>query len=156
MSDINKIRNRVNSLAQGLFASASLLDDGSTAIPFDSTLLFLSVKEIDDELTSLANEFNLSKTFVDIRAIVLTDVKVQSELTEFVASFSPTDAFPGVSLYLALQDNNKCNVIASSVLSADDLDERELKTALLQVALTANFLDDELQKQYGGERFADQ
>lgn len=155
MSDINKLRNRVNSLAQGIFEDSQLTEDGQLLIAFDSTILILDVSEIDGEMLELASKFDLSKTFVDIRAIVLGDVKVTKELNEYVAGFGPTDVFPGVSLYLSVQDSGLCNIIAGSVLSADDLDERELKTGLLNVALTAGFLDDELQKQFGGNRMAD-
>lgn len=155
MSDINKLRNRVNSLAQGMFEDTSLTEEGNLIIAHDSTALILNVDELQDDMRTLADNFSLSKSFVDIRAIVLGDVKVSKELTEYVACFGPTDLLPGVTLYLAMQDNGLCNVIACTVLSADDLDERELRTGLLNVALTAGFLDDEMQKEYGGKRMAD-
>jgi hypothetical protein len=42
------------------------------------------------------------------------------------------------------------------VLLADFLDEDELSTALWAVIYTADELDDELQKQFGGKRYIDE
>lgn len=156
MSDINKLRNRVNSLAQGIFEDSQLSEDGSLWISYESTLLNLSVTEAEDALRDLAEKFEISKTQVAVRAMVLVDVKISDKLNETVAQFTPTDFLPGVSLYIALNDDGKTgNVIACSILSADDLDESELRTALISVALTANYLDDEMQKEFGGSKVSD-
>jgi hypothetical protein len=155
MTDINTLRNRVNSLAQGMFEDSQLSEDGSLWISYDSTALNVEVVQVTEGLDELADKLGISKSFVQIRAIVLLNVKVTNELNETIANWSPTDLLPGVSLYLSPQEAGTANIIACAVLSAEDLDESELRTGLMSVAVTSNYLDDEMKGQFGGTRVGD-
>ena len=95
-----------------------------------------------------------AQTFVYLTAPMLRNLQPTPELFKWVAiqgtgfRLGCVEAFEeeGDTIYLRYK----------YVLLADYLDEDELSTALWAVIYTADELDDELQKQFGGKRYIDE
>jgi hypothetical protein len=87
-------------------------------------------------------------------APVIVDVKPSAELFEWVARDGQEYNYGGIRV---INDGDSKNVqlIFRVSLPGDSLDPGELKDALFAVALTADELDEELKKRFGGKRIED-
>ncbi|MEY4942928.1 MAG: hypothetical protein RL254_1109 [Planctomycetota bacterium] len=116
-------------------------DDSSTAVFFN-----FSEQTFDGKAPT--------QTFVHITAPMLRDIPASEELYKWVAVNGTGFRIGCVE---AFENEDKTVFLHYKyVLLADFLDEDELSTAMWTVLFTADNLDDELQKQFGGKRFVDE
>ena len=116
-------------------------DESSTAVFFD-----FSQQDFEDKAPSQA--------FVHITAPMLRGLTPTNELYKWVAINGTGFRIGCVEAF----DNEDGTVFLryKYVLLADFLDEDELSTAMWAVLYTADSLDDELQKDFGGKRWIDE
>lgn len=116
-------------------------DEASTAVFFD-----FSQQDFDGKAPSQA--------FVYITAPMLRGIKPTEELYKWVAINGTGFRIGCVEAF----ENEDGTVFLryKYVLLADFLDEDELSTAMWAVFYTADRLDDELQKEFGGKRWIDE
>lgn len=156
MSNYLVVKDKVQRFAKEVFNQVLIDDDGDLVIPYESTRVFISVsqKDIDPELSEFWNDHQLSHNFVEIWAPVIVDVKPSADVFEWVARDGQEYNYGG---FRVINDGDSKNVqlIFRVSLPGDTLDPGELKDALLAVALTADELDDDLKKRFGGKRIED-
>jgi hypothetical protein len=156
MSNYLVVKDKVQRYANEVFNQVLLDDDGDIVIPYESTRVFISVsqKEVDKDVLEFWNEHQLSHNFVEVWAPVIVDVKPSAELFEWVARDGQEYNYGGIRV---INDGDSKNVqlIFRVSLPGDSLDPGELKDALFAVALTADELDEELKKRFGGKRIED-
>jgi hypothetical protein len=116
-------------------------------------------RDADDMSTSAFFDFEEielkdgKRAYVQISAPMLRNVPESEELYKWIAVVGTgyrigcVEAFP--------EENGTVFLRYKYSLLADYLDEEELKNALWSVLLTADRLDDELQKKFGGKRYVD-
>jgi len=90
------------------------------------------------------------RTVVEIKAPVLFKVKPTPKLFEWVAREGGDYWFGHLSVHD--DDSGTVTIMMRHSLLGDYLDEPELMHALMGVLHTADRLDDEMQKKFGGER----
>jgi hypothetical protein len=156
MSNYLVVKDKVQRYAKEVFNQVLLDDDGDIVIPYESTRVFISVsqKEVDKDVLEFWNEHQLSHNFVEVWAPVIVDVKPSAELFEWVARDGQEYNYGGIRV-INDGDSKIVQLIFRVSLPGDSLDPGELKDALFAVALTADELDEELKKRFGGKRIED-
>lgn len=148
MATVEETRERVTSiLTDALDLRIELGKGGVIIIRFGdaSTAVFINIDEFGKE--------DKKSTAVSVSAPILRGVPASPELFKWIAivgtgyRFGTVEAFEeeGGTIFLRYK---------YSVLG-DFLDEEELKLAVFAVMSTADDLDDELQKKFGGKRMVD-
>jgi len=156
MSNLLVVRDKVTRFAKEVFNVVMIDDDGDLVIPYESTKIFIRTldREVDPEMEQFWTENQLSRTAVYVWAPTIFDVKPSNELYKWVAT-EGADFFYGHCKISPFGDNGNVQVIFEVTIAGDSIDPGELKQALLAVALTADDLDDELKKKFGGKRIED-
>jgi hypothetical protein len=156
MSNLLVVRDKVTRFAKEVFNVVMIDDDGDLVIPYESTKIFIRTldREVDPEMDAFWTENQLSRTAVYVWAPTIFDVKPSNELYKWVAT-EGADFFYGHCKVSPFGDNGNVQVIFEVTIAGDSIDPGELKQALLAVALTADDLDDELKKKFGGKRIED-
>ena len=156
MSNLLVVKDKVSRYAREVFNIVQLDDDGDLVIPFESTKVWVQFieREVDPEREDFWNENQLSRTVVRIWAPTIIDVKPSNELYKWVAT-EGADFFYGHCKVTGFGDSGNVQVLFEITIPGDTIDPGELKQALLAVAFTADDLDDELQKKFGGKRVDD-
>jgi hypothetical protein len=95
------------------------------------------------------------RTLVVISSPLLGLVPPSPALYEWVARNGGSRWFGHVEVYDDSRDKSKLSLIFSHTLLGDYLDEAELSAAMFGVIGTADSLDEELQKLFGGKRWVD-
>ena len=121
------------------------LPDSSTAVFIRFVAKEFKAEEIEDQV------------FVNVSAPLLRGLTLTPELYRWVATEGTTYDVGCVQLYEVDEDDGSQTGFLrfAYTLLGDYLDEDELGTALWTVLFTADRLDDELQAQFGGRRWAD-
>ncbi len=141
MSNVDQVKAKVQAILTEK-APVSVDRDGDFSVPVGSTRVFVRVlPHPNDEATLL-----------HIAAPVLSGVPLTPELYEYVALH--TDQLIFGHLALNVEDNGGF-LLVSHMLLGDYLDGDELLYGVFGVAASADALDDDLQKRFGGKRFAD-
>jgi hypothetical protein len=156
MSNVLVVKDKVTRYAKEVFNVVMIDDDGDLVIPYESTKIFIRVFEREVEAAGEAfwNENQLSRTVVYVWAPTVFDVKPSNELYKWVAT-EGADFFYGHCKVTGFGDSGNVQVLFEITIPGDTIDPGELKQALLAVAFTADDLDDELQKKFGGKRVDD-
>jgi len=156
MSNYLVVKDKVQRFAKEVFNQVLIDDDGDLVIPYESTKVFISVKEkeVDEDDLEFLNEHQLSHNFVEVWAPVLVDVKPSAELFEWVARDGQHYIYGGFRVANG-DDSKNVMIVFRVTLPGDTLDPGELKDALLSVAFTADEMDDNLKKRFGGKRIED-
>lgn len=156
MSSYLVVKDKVQRFAKEVFSQVLLDDDGDLVVPYESTRVFISVieKDIDSDVAAFFEQHQLSHTFIEVWAPIIVDVKPSSALYEWVATDGQDFNYGGCRVIFR-GDAKNAEVIFRVSLPGDTLDPGELKDALLAVAVTADNLDDELRKRFGGKRIED-
>lgn len=94
------------------------------------------------------------QSLVLISSLILRGVKPTPALFEWVARQGGTKWFGHVEVYDD-EEPGTVYLMMSHTLLGDYLDEKELEIGMFSVLRAANAWDDELQKQFGGKRWAD-
>ena len=95
------------------------------------------------------------RALVRISSPILWSVQPTPELYEWIAREGGIYYFGHVTAADDIRDAGKVFLAISHTLLGDYLDEEELASAMYGVLNTANDLDDQLQKRFGGKRWAD-
>lgn len=156
MSNLLVVKDKVTRFAKEVFNVVMIDDDGDLVIPYESTKIFIRVfeREVSKEMEEFWSENQLSRTAVYVWAPTIYDVKPSNDLYKWVAT-EGADFFYGHCKVSAFGDKGNVQVIFEITLPGDTIDPGELKQALVAVAMTADDLDDELQKKFGGKRVDD-
>ena len=141
MSNVDQVNAKVQAILTEKM-TVTLDSDGDFSFPLGSTRVFVRVVAHPD------NE----ATLVSIFAPVLSGVPLTPEFYKYVAL--NTDRLIFGHLALASTDDGGFLVVTHMLLG-DYLDADELFYAAFGVASSADEFDDELQKRFGGKRFAD-
>jgi hypothetical protein len=141
MADVAATKERVQAYLTSV-GPVQIDSDGDYSVARGSTRAFVRVLEHP----------NGEMTYVNVFALVLRDVPLTPALYEYVAT---EGAYIFGHLELKKGDDGKGLLIFSHRLLGDYLDQDELMYAVFGVSGTADELDDELQKMFGGSRFAD-
>jgi hypothetical protein len=153
MSNLLVVKDKVMRFAKEVFNVVMIDDDGDLVIPYESTKIFIRTfeREVAADNEDFWNENQLSRTAVYVWAPTIYDVKPSNELYKWVAT-EGGDFFYGHCKVSPFGENGNVQVIFEITIPGDTIDPGELKQALLAVAMTADDLDDELQKKFGGKR----
>ncbi len=95
------------------------------------------------------------RSLVLISSPILRNVKPTPTLFEWIARQGGSKWFGHIEVYDE-GDTGLVFLMMSHTLLGDYLDEEELKSAMWAVLGTADDWDDELQKKFGGKRWADE
>lgn len=142
MADVAATKERVQTYLTSV-GPVQIDSDGDYSVARGSTRAFVRVLEHP----------NGEATFINVFALVLRDVPLTPALYEYVATKGGDYIFG--HLELRKGDDGKGYLVFSHTLLGDYLDQDELMYAVFGVSGTADDLDDELQTQFGGSRFAD-
>lgn len=151
MSDLLVVRDKVNRFAKEVFNSVNLDDDGDLIIFYESTAVHVVTSAYDD--VKKRREHGIGVVSVRVQAMILMDVKGTNELFEYIATEGQDWDFG--SLKASKNEEGTYSISIQETLVGDTLDPVELKTALILIATTADELDEELQKRFGGVRVQD-
>jgi len=156
MSNLLVVKDKVTRFAKEVFNVVMIDDDGDLVIPYESTKIFIRVfeREVAKEMEEFWTENQLSRTAVYVWAPTIYDVKPSNDLYKWVAT-EGADFFYGHCKVGAFGEKGNVQVLFEITLAGDTIDPGELKQALLAVAMTADDLDDELQRKFGGKRVDD-
>jgi hypothetical protein len=156
MTNLLVVKDKVSRFAREVFNVVQIDDDGDLVIPYESTKIFIRVfeREVSAEMEEFWSENQLSRTAVYVWAPTIFDVKPSNDLYKWVAT-EGADFFYGHCKVGSFGENGNVQVIFEITLAGDTIDPGELTQALLAVAMTADDLDDELQKKFGGKRVDD-
>ena len=94
------------------------------------------------------------RSLVLINSLILRNVQATPALFEWVARNGGTRWFGHIEVYDD-KEPGMVYLMMSHTLLGDFLDEKELETGMWAVLTAADAWDDELQKQFGGKRWAD-
>jgi len=157
MEEIEVVRAKVERYAKEIFQNISIAPDGDLQFRFESTKIEIRVRHLktwqNEEDRAYHIRHGLPTVRVDIWAFVLIDVPRSPGLFKWVATEGQNWNFGGAKV--KLNDDGLAHLIFSYAISGSTLDPGELKNAALMVARTANNLDEDLQKRFGGKRFVD-
>lgn len=150
MATVEQTTMKVQRLLTGPMALKVSLDGDSFQIRFKdaSTAVNLRVKE-------WGSHEGEPETLVHIWATILRDVRPSPELFEWVAREGGLTWFGHVDVVADRDNPAAVLLVMSHALLGDYIDQRELETAMMGVMLSADKLDDELQKRFGGKRWID-
>lgn len=94
-------------------------------------------------------------TLVRISAPILRGVKPSPTLYEYLAREAPRMWFGNISVWDDEESPGMLSLTLGHTLLGDYLDEEELAAAMFGVLNSADELDDQLQKRFGGKRWVD-
>lgn len=138
------LKPKVFQWLDSMFNSVQWTDSGTILVPgFGSTALFVSVQDV----------FNNQYVQVRVDAPILLDVPITSELLQYIGVKSSDYVFGSLALLTDSDAAQTAVLCFRQSLLGDALDQVELQVATQVVALTADDLDDNLKRRFGGRRF---
>ena len=136
MPTVDETKIKIQRMLQSLFGSVNLDQDGDFYFRVDSTVAFGRVVDWGD-----------GDVIFNVWAPILRDVPITNELCRYVA----TEGFVLGNLILQESEDGRTGELQFQYrIVANDIDESEVGHAVRAVALTADELDDKLQKRFGG------
>ena len=126
-----------------ILGSVTVDKDGDFIVKHGSVVLFVEVKE----------GFGEDGTVIDVSCPMVTDVTLKPEVYEWVAVEGHWYKI-GACRVVPEEDGTGWIHFGYSIIG-DDLDESELQAAIFGVMYTADGLDDELKKKFGGKLFTE-
>ena len=151
MSTTAEAKEKVLSiLTDGMELHPRLGKNNSIQVAFSDSSTVVNLNFVTQEFDGKAP----AQTFVYLTAPMLRDLQPTLELFKWVAVQGTGYRLGCVEAFE--EEAGTIFLRYKYVLLADFLDEDELSTALWAVIYTADDLDDELQKQFGGKRYIDE
>jgi hypothetical protein len=95
------------------------------------------------------------RSLVRVSSPILRGVTPTPALYEYLAREAPRLYFGSIAVWDDEEEKGKLALTLGHTLLGDYLDEEELKAALFGVLGSADDLDDQLQKRFGGKRWVD-
>jgi len=150
MGGIAEAREKtLNLLTQGMKLQVQVDGDGDILVKFSDTSTAVWFTFSEQEFEDGAP----TQGFVHINAPILREVAKSAELYEWLVTQGTMYRIGFVRAIHA--EDGTISLMFRYALLADYLDEDELSTAMWSVIGTADELDEELQKQFGGKRWVD-
>jgi hypothetical protein len=143
VSSVERVRNKVQRMLADILGSVTVDKDGDFIVKHESVVLFVEVKE----------GFGEDGTVIDVSCPMVTDVTLKPEVYEWVAVEGHWYKI-GACRVVPEEDGTGWIHFGYSIIG-DDLDESELQAAIFGVMYTADGLDDELKKKFGGKLFTE-
>ena len=140
-----EVRELVQRELTKLVGRIELDEDGDFSFTYDSARVFVGVKPY--ELKK-----GVQSAVVSIFSITNVDVPVSAELYRYLALRSGDYLFGSLS---AVENGSTARIIFKHTLLGDYLDPDEIEAAVILVAFSADDVDDEIVKNFGGARFTD-
>ena len=144
MLTLDTVKNKLQKMLIELNGSIQIDKDGDFEIVIGSAHLFIRVVEIgpDDNKRFVVRFFSP----------MVLKVPVTHELCLHIATEGTNYRFGCINLILE-EDGKTGDLYFSHNILANDLDQSEVDNAIRAVLYTAEELDTELQKRFGGEMF---
>ena len=136
----DRLRQKVEQILTGILGRVEVDQQGAFSFPFESTRVFVNVAPFHE--TSVANVY----------AITNVEVPATPELFRWIATH--TDSWLFGHLGAEESDRGVTVVFRRSVLG-DFVDPAQLHQAVGIVATTANQIDEEIKRQFGGRLFTE-
>lgn len=146
MPTVEQVRNKVLRMMAKAF-KITTTDDETILLWHESAACSVKVREFDKDEDG-------QNTVVKVSAPILWNVKRTPALYEWVATEGQNFMFGRVACNIT-SEASETDLEFEYNLLGDNLDEPELTTTVVMLLGTANRLDDELQKKFGGKRSAD-
>jgi hypothetical protein len=147
MPTVDQVKNKVLRMLSSQF-DVRTDSDGDIVIKHESAICWVGA-------TQWNNNNEGRDIVVTVTAPVLWEVKRSPKLFEYVATKGQKYMIGRMACNDHKDDLSLTNLFFEYNLLADNLDEPELINATLLILSTANNLDDELQKEFGGKRTSD-
>ena len=146
MPTVDQVKNKVLRMMAKNY-NITTDDDGDVILRHESAALSVSVLEWQPDREG-------RNTVIQISAPILWEVKRTAALYEWVATTGQSFIF-GRTACNASADAALTHIAFEHNIFGDNLDEPELVATVAALISTANDLDDELQKKFGGKRTSD-
>ena len=137
-SQVAVVKDKVQRFLLEVLNTVSIDRDGDFTFREGSTRLFISVQPFGEASAS-----------VRIVAPIINDAPASPELFKFIA----TDGSYKFGHLTCHEKNGRVSILFNHTLLGDFLDPDELKLAVFLMARTADELDDEIVKKFGGRKF---
>jgi len=129
-------------------------------IQLQGNTMYVQFSDASTQVSLSVAEWGKSKegeprSLVNISSPILWSVTPTPELFEWIAREGGRYYFGHVSAADDIRDAGKVFLSMNHTLLGDYIDEEELASAMYAVLNTADQLDDELQKRFGGKRWTD-
>ena len=129
-------------------------------IQLQGNTMYVQFSDASTQVSLSVAEWGKSKegeprSLVNISSPILWSVTPTPELFEWIAREGGRYYFGHVSAADDIRDAGKVFLSMNHTLLGDYIDEEELASAMYAVLNTADQLDDELQKRFGGKRWSD-
>lgn len=155
MSDLQILGKTVRQYLVDLFENVVELDKSRFGFNVGATKVLVEVVQFVDPLAEEQNkqqfraQHQLPVTLVEVWSPVLVAVDRSTALFQWVATKGQDYRFGHSKVEIS--EDGQVDLIFSYKISADTLDEGELKNAVLAVASTANSLAKTLKPKFGGQ-----
>jgi len=134
---VEETQARIQRMLQSIFGQVQVDKDGDFFFRAESTVAFGQILDWGDD-----------DVVFNVWAPILRNVPITNELCRYVA----TESFVLGNLILQEGEGGRTGELQFQYrILANDIDESEVQRAVLAVAITADTLDDKLQKRFGGE-----
>lgn len=141
MANLDAVRSRVQRMLTDNYGRVEVDRDGDFIIRYESAVTFVSVEEGFGD-----------GSIITLRCPLIRDVNITDQLCRWVAIEGQVFRLGGCFLHVN-KDTKTGWVFFRYSITADDLDQSELKNAVEAVAITSNRLDNELRDRFGGKLF---
>ena len=140
-ANVAGVKAKVQEILANKFSGVELTKDGGLTLRNESARAFIRVWENGD------------RAIINVEAPLLFKVKATPELFKHVALHADDYIFGHLS---AKETDDGVMVLFTHSLLGDYLDSEELASTVIGILGVGNSIDDELQKQFGGEVFHDE
>ena len=144
MLTLDTVKNKVQKMLIELNGGVRIDKDGDFEIVVRSAHVFISVEEIGSD--------DNKRFIVRFMCPMVFKVPVTHELCLYIATEGTRYRFGCINLILK-EDGKTGDLFFDYTILANDLDQSEVDNAIRAVLYTAEALDTELQKRFGGEMF---
>ncbi len=139
MADVRGVRDKVERILRDWLGGAEIDRDGRFTVRHESARVFIEVGELGTDTT-----------YVSVHAPTNFEIKPSNEFFRYIATHADDYVFGHLSVYEG--DDGAMVMFRHSILG-DFMDADELKATVGAVVSTANEIDDQIKKQFGGEVF---
>ncbi len=151
MATVDQTMMKVQRLLTGPMGLRIQLEGDFIGVSFTDVSTKVHIKVIDWG----KNKDGEPRTLVRVSAPLLRGVQPTPALYEYLARESPSLWFGSIRVWDDDETKGMLSMTLGHTLLGDYLDEDELRVALFQILNSADELDDELQKRFGGKRWSD-
>lgn len=141
----SEVRDRVQRIIADWLGGVEVRGDGSMRVPYGSTAAFVSIEEFGDEGASM----------VRVWAPVAHDIPRSSDLFEWAATEGTSYRFGSIKLFPHDGEAGTYGMVFTHNILGDYLDPEEMRNTIGMVLSTADGLDDEVTRRFGGKRYTD-